>query len=430
MSRILILCLVPWLILNSGCAASSNDGRQNSDAGPVDVSSTDWPWWRGPNRDGIAAADQKPPLHWSASKNVLWKSPIPGRGHGSVTVVGEQLFLATADDKRQVQSVLCYDRKTGRQLWKTDVHRGGLSMKGNKKASRASSTVACDGTRVFINFPNKGAVYTTALSRDGKQLWQTKITDYVIHQGFGSSPAIYESLVLVSADNKGGGAIAALNRATGKIVWKHSRPKTPNYASPIILRIDDRDQLIFTGCNFVSSFAPLSGKKLWEIKGATTECVTSTVTDGRLVITSGGYPKNHVSAVRGDGSGEVVWEKPVRVYVPSMLARNGFLYIVTDAGIAMCWKIDTGEEIWKRRLGGVFSASPVLVGDHIFATNERGRTYVFGADPKKFTLIATNNLGDHVMATPTICNSRIYMRVANQTDSGRQEMLYCLGNAE
>ena len=236
--------------------------------------------------------------------------------------------------------------------------------------------------------------------------------------------------MLVSGDNKGGGAIAALDRATGKIAWKHSRPKTANYASPIILPVAGRDQLIFIGCNLVSSYAPLSGKKLWEIKGATTECVTSTITDGRLVITSGGYPKSHVAAVRGDGSGEVVWEKSVRVYVPSMLVRDGFLYLVTDAGIAMCWKFDTGKEIWKHRLGGTFSASPVLVGEHIFVTNERGRTYVFGADPKKFTLIATNNLGDNVMATPTFCTSRIYMRVANQTEAGRQEMLYCLGNRE
>jgi len=416
-----------WLILNSGCAASSDEGHQNTNPGPVGISPTDWPWWRGPQRNGIAAANQHPPLRWSESENVLWKTPISGRGHGSVTVVGDQLFLATADDERQTQSVLCYDRKTGRQLWKTDVHHGGLSRKGNKKATRASSTVACDGTRLFINFQNNGAVYTTALTRNGKQLWQTKITDYVIHQGYGSSPAVYRSLVLVSADNKGGGAIAALNRATGDVVWKHSRPKTANYASPIILPIAGRDQLIFIGCNLVSSYAPLSGKKLWEIEGATTECVTSTVTDGQLVVTSGGYPKSHVAAVRADGSGEVVWEKPIRVYVPSMLVRDGSLYIVTDAGIAMCWKCDTGEQIWKHRLGGTFSASPVLVGENIFVTNERGRTFVFKADPKKFTLVARNNLGDNVMATPTFCDSRIYMRVANQTAAGRQEMLYCLG---
>jgi outer membrane protein assembly factor BamB len=154
-------------------------------------SSTDWPWWRGPERNGIASADQQLPLDWSDSKNVLWKSPVPGRGHGSPTVVGTQVFLATADEVKGVQSVLCFDRSSGRQLWKTDVHKGGLmTKKGNKKATQASASVACDGERLFINFLNDGAVYTTALTREGKQIWQTKITDYVVHQGFGSSPTI------------------------------------------------------------------------------------------------------------------------------------------------------------------------------------------------------------------------------------------------
>ena len=295
-------------------------------------SAADWPWWRGPTRNGIAAAKQNVPLKWSESENVLWKSPIPGRGHGSPTVVGDQVFLATADREREVQSVLCFDRRTGKRLWETEVHRGGFEKKGNAKSSLASSTVACDGERLFINFLHGGTIYTTALSREGKQLWQTKITDYVLHQGYGSSPAVYKSLVIISADNKGGGAIAALERASGKVVWKQERPKLPNYASPIILNVAGRDQLLLTGCDLVSSFDPLTGKKNWEIKGSTTECVTSTVTDGELIFTSGGYPKNHVAAVRANGSGKIAWEKNTRVYVPSMIVRDKYLYAVLDCG--------------------------------------------------------------------------------------------------
>ncbi|MGH7223912.1 MAG: PQQ-binding-like beta-propeller repeat protein, partial [Gemmataceae bacterium] len=302
--------------------------------------------------------------------------------------------------------------------------------KGNKKASLASSTVACDGQRLFINFLHAGAVYTTALSREGKKLWQTKITDYVVHQGYGSSPALYGTLVIVSADNKGGGAIAALDRANGKVIWKRERPKTPNYASPIILNVAGRDQLLLTGCNLVTSLDPLSGKQFWEIKGATTECVTSTVTDGQLIFTSGGYPKNHVSAVRGDGSGETVWEKKTRVYVPSMIARNGYLYAVLDSGMAVCWKCASGEEVWKGRLGGTFSASLVLVGEHLFATNESGRTFIFKASPEEFKLVGENRLGSEVIATPAICGSHIYMRVAASEKGQRQEMLYCLSKRE
>jgi len=417
---VLGLCLLP-----QGIGQAAEVRKPSTDE--VKFAATDWPWWRGPGRDGIAAADQTPPLTWSETENVLWKSPVPGRGHGSATVVGDQIFLATAEHDREVQSVLCYDRNTGKRLWQTEIHQGHFDTKGNNKSSLASSTVACDGPRIFINFLNGGAVYTTALDRSGKKLWQTKITDYILHQGFGSSPAVYGSLLLVSADNKGTGAIAALNRETGDIVWKEPRPKTPNYTSPIVLRVAGKEQLIFSGCDLVTSFDPLTGKKFWEVEGSTTECVTSTVTDGNLIFTSGGYPTNHISAISADGSGKIVWKNNIRVYVPSMLVRDGYLYTVLDAGVAMCWKAATGEEIWKGRIQGTFSASPVLVGDRIFATNEAGKTYIFTASPAGFELIGDNQLGSDVYATPTFVGSRIYMRVADQRDGQREESLYAVG---
>lgn len=393
----------------------------------IKVAPTDWPWWRGPNRDGIASPNQKPPLKWSETENVVWSVPIPGRGHGSPCVVGDRVYFVTAEQDKEIQSVLSFDRASGKQLWKTEVHRGNFDKKGNAKSSHASCTPACDGERVFVNFLNDGAIYATALSIDGKQLWQVKICDFINHQGFGSSPAIYGSLVIVSADNKGGGAIAALERSSGKVVWNHDRPKIPNYASPIILKVAGREQLLMTGCNLVSSFEPDTGKKLWEIKGSTEECVTSTVTDGELIITSGGYPKNHISAVKADGSGKIVWESTLRVYVPSMILHDGHLYGAMDAGTAICLKADTGKEVWKGRLGGGFTASPVLVNDLLFATNESGKTFIFKADPKSFVLVGENLLGDEVLATPTFCGDRIYMRVVKGAKDKRQEMLYCLG---
>ena len=397
--------------------ASVNDG--------FEINAADWPWWRGPLRNGIASPEQTPPTSWSDSKGVAWKSPVSGRGHGSPTVVGEHVYLATCDEAAGSQSVLCFDRKTGKQLWQKEVHSSG-ALRKNSKSTAASTTLACDGERLFVNFPNGGGLYTTALSRDGKQLWQQKISDYIVHQGYGSSPAIYQSLVIVTSDNKGGGAVAGLDRKTGKVVWKRDRPKKPNYPSPIILHVAGRDQLIMTGCDLVSSYDPLTGKTLWEIEGSTTECVTSTVTDGHRILTSGGYPTNHMSAVEADGSGKIAWSNKNRVYVPSMLLRDGIIYGVLDAGIASCWKSDSGEELWKERLDGNFSASPVLVGDLIFATNEAGLTFVYRASPEGYTEVAQNKLGDEVFATPTICGSRIYMRVAEHEADGRQEFLYCL----
>lgn len=406
---------------------SAKEPEKSVDSVANSFPASDWPWWRGLQRNGIASANQQPPLHWSATENVLWKTNVPGRGHGSPVVVAQRVFLLTAEVDREVQSVLCYSRETGTQLWQKDLHQGGLNLKGNAKSSLANSTVACDGERVFATFLHDGAVYTTALRLDGQEIWQTKITDYVLHQGFGSSPTVYENLVIVSADNKSTGAIAALDRKTGAIVWKHDRPKLPNYTSPIILNVAGKQQLIFSGCNLVTSFEPLSGNKLWEIPGSTEECVTSTVTDGELIYTSGGYPKNHLSAVRADGSGTVVWENTTRVYVPSMLAKDGYLYAVLDAGVATCWKCDNGNEMWKHRIEGTFTASPILVAENIFVTNETGKTYIFKANPHEFLPVAENQLADEVFATPTICGSRIYMRAASTINGQRQESLYCLG---
>jgi outer membrane protein assembly factor BamB len=308
------------------------------------------------------------------------------------------------------------------------VHRGGVEEKGNAKNSNASATVACDGQRLFVNFLNAGAVYATALSRDGKQLWQTKVCDFVIHQGYGASPTLYDSLVIVAADNKGTGAIVALDRATGKEIWRRERPAKPNYTSPILLRVAGRDQLLLSGCDLVTSLDPVTGRQLWEVPGATTECVTSVVTDGQRIFTSGGYPRNHVAAVQADGSGKLEWESNARIYVPSMVVRGRHLYGIQDAGVATCWNAATGEEIWKSRLGGVFSSSLVLVGENLWATNEKGHTYIFKAVPTGFELVAENQLGDECFATPTVCGNRAYLRVARQINGRRQEFLCCIGD--
>jgi outer membrane protein assembly factor BamB len=389
----------------------------------------DWPAWRGPSGNGLASPNQSPPVRWSESENVLWKAAIPGRGHGSPTVVGERVYLATADAQKQTQSVLALDRQSGKEVWQTIVHQGQLNNGGHRNSSEASSTVACDGDHLFINFLNAGAVHTTALDLNGKKLWQQKICDFVRHQGFGSSPLIHGSLVLVTADHKGGGRIAALDRLTGRVVWSQPRPKIPNYTSPAVLSAHGRAQMLVAGCNLISSFDPQTGKKLWEIDGSTEECVVSVVTDGERVFASGGYPKNHTVAVLADGSGKVAWQNSSRIYVPSPIAKEGHLYGVLDAGFAVCWKSDTGEELWKMRLGGDFFASPVMVGQRIFASNVAGKTFVFDATPQAFKSVAENQLGDEAYASPAICGDRIYLRVAKNGNS-RQEFLYCIGQTK
>jgi outer membrane protein assembly factor BamB len=386
----------------------------------------DWRGWRGPRGDGVAQVGQRPPAVWSKGENVLWRAPIAGRGHSSPIVVGDRVVVTTADEEREIQSVVCLDRISGAVRWHAVVHQGGMDRKGHKKTTQASSTAASDGERLFVNFLNQGAIYTTALDLEGKQVWQTKVSDFVTHQGFGSSPVVWASLVFVTTDSRGGGVVAALDRGNGRIVWESKRPEKANYASASVLMAAGREQLVVHGCDLISSFEPGTGKKLWEVDGGTTECVATVVTDGMRVFASGGWPRKHVQAVVADGSGKTAWENGSSVYVPSMVVHQGCLFAVQDSGVATCWRSETGEELWKERLGGTFTASLVLVGENIYATNEAGQTFIFKASPERYERVGESRLGDEVYATPAICGGRVYMRVVERDGEGRQEVVYCL----
>ena len=386
----------------------------------------DWPGWRGPTGDGHAAANQNAPLKWSETSNVVWRAEVRGKGHGSPTVAGGHVYLATADQEAEEQLVLCFDRVTGKPVWQTVVHRGNLDAGGHRNSSLGSSSVAWDGERLFVNFFNDKAIHTTALAPDGRILWQSRVADYVRHQGFGASPVVHELLVLVAADHRGGGRLAALDRRTGKIVWQQERPKIANYPSPVVLQAAGRSQVVLAGCRLVASFDPGTGRKLWEIEGSTEETVTTAVTDGQRVFVTGGYPTNHVAAIEADGSGKIAWQNGTKVYVPSLLVRDGHLYGMLDAGIAVCWKSDTGEERWREKIDRDFFTSPVMVGTRIYATSLAGVTSVFEATPEKVTLLAQNKLGDEALASPAICGGRVYLRHAKK-DGGRKEYLWCVG---
>jgi hypothetical protein len=152
------------------------------------------------------------------------------------------------------------------------------------------------------------------------------------------------------------------------------------------------------------------------------------VSDGTHIFSSGGYPKNHIAAVRADGSGKIDWENGTRVYVPSLVVHGKHLYGVQDSGVATCWDCANGKQVWTGRLGGTFSSSPVLVGERIYAINEEGKAFIFKATPDGLNIEAENQLGNEVFATPTICGGRIYTRVAMiGKDKKRQEWLYCIG---
>jgi outer membrane protein assembly factor BamB len=387
---------------------------------------SDWPAWRGPTRDGHAAPGQNPPVKWGEGSNVRWKAAVRGRGHGSPTVVGDQVLLATADVETEEQLVLSFDRETGRERWQTVVHRGNLNTKGHRVSSQASSDVVSDGERLFVNFLNNGAIFTTALDLSGKQLWQRRVCDFQVHQGFGSSPVIHQNIVLVSADHRGGGRMSGLDRLTGEIVWQQERPPVANYATPAVITAAGKTQAVLAGCKKVESFDPLTGARLWSIDGSTEETVVTAVTDGSRIFLGGGYPKRHTMALEADGSGRIAWENPTQTYVPSMIVKDGHVFAVGDGGRAVCWNAASGEERWSEKVDREFFGSPVMAGSRIYITSKGGVTSVFEATPEKFTLLAQNPLGDECFSSPAICDGRIYLRGAS-TKPARQEHLWCVG---
>ena len=385
-----------------------------------------WPGWRGPNGNG-KVPEEKPPLKWDSNTGVLWKSPVPGRGHSSPTVFGKQIFLATADEAAETQSVLAFDRDTGKRLWEKVLFTHGFDGRVHKRNTQASCSIACDGEKVFALFMNDGAIHLIALSPDGAELWRKEVGKFASHWGYSASPILYGPSILVAADHRDGGFVTALARTTGKIQWTQPRPKSPNYPPPIVSRVAGKDQVLIAGCKLLSSYDPASGKPLWSADATTEECVGSVVVERDLAFASGGYPKSETVAVRADGSGEVVWRNTTKVYVPSMLAHDGYLYAVNDAGMAFCWEAATGKEQWKERLGGAFNTSPVLAGDHLFFAREDGTTFVVKPDPAKLTIVSENKLGSEVFATPAFAGHRIYLRAAELIDGKRQESLYCVG---
>ena len=401
-------------------------GLAGSLAAESKFATTDWPNWRGLTSDGQARFVKGLPTEWSEIKNVVWKTPIPGRGHSTPTLVGDRIYLATAEEDEMYQSVICLDKATGKPVWETRVHESQFAVGLNKHASHAGTAVVHDGERLYVNFVIGNQAYASALGLDGKLLWQKPIGKYKVHQGYGSSPMVFGDIVVVKADTKIGGAICGLDKKTGREIWRQERPKLPNYTTPVVIEAAGKQQMVFCGCELVTSLDPLTGKKLWEVPGSTEECVSTLVTDGTHIFVSGGWPKNHTAAIVADGSGKVAWRNTARVYVPSMLIRDGFLYVTMDAGFAICWNAKTGKQQWKERLGGAFYTSPVMAGNRIYGTNLAGKTFVFEANPDEFKLLATNQLGDEVYASPIVSGDRLYLRVAFK-DEERQEFLYAIG---
>lgn len=391
----------------------------------------DWAAWRGPTLDGKAASGQRPPTTFSERQNVVWRVEVPGRGHSSPIVVGNRIFLATADEQRQVQGAICFDRTSGKQLWITPIHRGNFPPEIHKKNTHASGTIACNGEQIFTVFYNQGQIKVSALSLAGKLLWSKSAGPFNPQKykfGYGASPLLYEDKVIVAGESDSGSFITAFTQEKGAQAWRINRREDISFSSPIVGHVAGKDQLLISGLFEVSSYDPATGKKLWSVPGTTQATCGTMVWDGDLVFASGGFPEAQTIGVKADGSGEVVWKNRQKCYEQSMLAHDGYLYGYTDGGIVYCWRASDGQEMWKSRLGGNVSSSPILANGNIYAANEAGQIFVFKATPESYQEVSQTRLGNELFATPTFVDNKIFYRVADSNGQQRQEYLYCIGD--
>ena len=387
----------------------------------VTMEDSDWPWWRGLGRDAQATGPV-PPVDGSPSDVVIWRTRVPGRGHATPILYGDRIFITTADEKQGVQLLHIHDRASGRVLRKSTVHQGGF-MRRHKKNSHASATPACDGERVFLACMLQNAIWVTATDLNGTVLWQTAAGPVRSEHGYGSSPVLYKSLILVSADSSSGGFIAALNRRTGDIVWRTVRRNGNSYGTPIVAQLAGRDQLLLTGLNEVTSYDPGTGERIWWCEGPADTTANTVAWSDDHVIATGGYPQKAIMCIRADGSGHVgethiLWQNTTKLYVPSPLVVGGRLLVVGDTGVTEYLDLETGRQIWRKRLAGNFSASPVALGDRVFVPNENGILFVFRVGDR-IKMLGKHALGSPCLASPVVSGGRLFVRTERE--------LVCIG---
>jgi len=391
---------------------------------------SDWPGWRGPGGRGIRT-EATAVTHWSQNKGVRWKVQVPGQGHASPIIVGDQVFVFTAKDNAGTLSLLSYQRQTGALQWEREIYRGGFMVKHNKN-SHASATPVCDGVHVYVPHIADDALWLSAVHKSGRLAWQRRLGPFVSEWGYASSPVLYKDLVIVVGDNRGSANaddsastsyLAAVRSANGQPVWRVPRPLMPSYGSPVVARLAGRDQLLLSGAERIVAYDPATGKELWFFRWSALRSANSMACGPDCVYATATWPDQQVVCLRADGNGDVtdshlVWKQQRNVSdVPSPLYHDGRLYLTNDRGIAVCMDGASGKTLWQNRLGGPIAASPVLAGQTILTTDEQGTTHLLKAGPQ-FELFATNYLTDRVLASPALSGNHIFLRGRNS--------LYCL----
>lgn len=373
-----------------------------------------WPGWRGPRGDGTSD-ETGLPTRWSPADHVVWKVELPGQGHASPIIWEDRIFTVTAIEDQQQRALCALDRATGKLLWQRVVLTAPLEEKHTLN-SFASSTPATDGELVYVAFLDKAEMLVAAYDYAGELRWSARPGAFASKHGFCSCPVLFENLVIVNGDHDGDSYLVALDRATGKTVWKVPREhKTRSYVTPIIRQYGGRTQLILSGSKSVTSYDPRTGGLYWYIDGPTEQFVASIVDAHGLLFMTCGFPDKHMLAIRPDGEGNVtdshiVWrESRGASYVPSPIAVGDYFLLTADNGVASCFEVDTGKRAWMERIGTRYSSSPIAAEGLVYFTSDDGVTKIIRPGPQ-LDLVAENQLGENVFASAAASQGMLYLR--------------------
>jgi outer membrane protein assembly factor BamB len=408
----------------------------------------DWPQWRGPGGSGVSA-DRRAPAQWGPDSNIAWKTEIPGRGHSSPVVAGNRIYLTTSIrgehvpgrkapvhlgfdrkpgyvhpdsvdvDYRHTLKVMAIDAASGAVAWERTAYDGVMFDDRHRKNTFASSTIATDGALIYAFFESAGLYcYDT----NGTLKWHASL-GAIIKAGLGpgTSPVIYERLVILQCDQEmgDGSFLVALDRFTGTEAWRVVRSNRRSWATPILVRTAGRVELIASGAEAVIAYDPAKGTELWRAEGVQSHPIPSPVAGHGLVFVTAGSQAKRAYAFRLGGSEDLAGTPRVAwhyakgtAYVPSPILHGQYLYLMTDKGLLTCLDARTGQvqyEGGRVPLPATFTASPVAIGDRLFLTSEDGDTFVVKAGPVH-EILATNSIGEPVYASLAVAHGTIFIR--------------------
>jgi len=406
---------------------------------------SNWPGWRGPLSNGVSE-EKNLPVAWSPDDHILWKTEVPGRGNSSPVVWGDRIFLtaeiegdlvegikppahrlrgqpfrhpdSTGADRVHKLIVMALDRRTGALLWQKTAFEGTVYDEHHKKGNHAAPTAVTDGKLVYFYF-GAGGLY--AYDFDGKQAWTMNPGKLgTIGMGPGTSPVLDSERLFLQCDmEEGEGSyIIALDKETGKSIWRNDRTAPVSWATPVLLKSEaGKMELLTSGMDAVIAYEPATGKVLWRAGGVAGNAVPSMVYTQGIAFFTAGYPDKHTLAVKPGGSGAVkpLWEyNKGSGYVPSPIAYGDYVYLITDKGILTCLDAKTGEVKYANGrvpVPSTFSASPIAFDGKLLLTNEDGETFVIKAGPVH-EVLGKNTVGEAVYASPAVAQGTIFIRGA------------------